>query len=272
MGERKGTAGETIGNQERTAADCGRVAGSGPLRDAGGVAKFRHEAIAAVLQVRPGPDGMVLSVLARRRLRAPYAASWALPSGPVEVDESIGQSVRRHLATKLDLAEVAHLEQLETLSSPGRDPYDRTIATAFLGLLPWTSDPELPGTAAWLPVAELPAMAFDHAAVVRHAVDRMRAKLSYTNIGFALAPAEFTMAGLRDAYAAALGHDVTATNLQRVLGRRGQLEATGAVSAPGSAGGRPGKLFRFTHRELEVTDPFATLRPSPAPARSAGGS
>lgn len=242
----------------------GRAATSGvtgPLRDAGGVAKYRHEAVAAVLQVRPGEAGMVLSVLASQRRRPPYATQWALPSGPVEVDESIGQSVRRHLASKVDVSEVAHLEQLETLSDPGRDPYDRTIATAYLGLVPWTSDPGLPENAAWLPVADLPPMAFDHAAVVRRAVDRMRSKLSYTNIGFALAPAEFTMGQLRDAYAAALDHEVSATNLQRVLGRRGQLEETGRLSTPGSSGGRPAKLFRFSRQELEVTDPFATLRP-----------
>lgn len=235
--------------------------GTGPLRDEEGVAKFRHEALAAVLQTRPGAEGVVLSVLAWQRRRAPYAEQWALPSGPVEVDESIGQSVRRHLATKVELGEVAHLEQLETLSNPTRDPYDRTIATAYLGLVPWTSDPVLPGNARWLPVGVLPPMAFDHARVVHDAVARMRAKLSYTNIGFALAPAEFTMAQLRDAYAAALGHEVNSTNLQRVLGRRGQLEATGGLSVPGSAGGRPGKLFRFTSHRLAVTDPFATLRP-----------
>lgn len=234
---------------------------TGPLRDAAGVAKYRHEALGAVLQVRPSGIGMSLCVLARRRDRDPYTGLWALPSGPVEVDESIGDSVRRHLAAKVCITELAHLEQLETLSTPGRDPFDRTIATAHLGLLPWTADPALPERTAWLPVDTLAAMAFDHDLIVQHAVARMRAKLSYTNVGFALAPEEFTMAQLRDAYAAALGHDVSATNLHRVLGRRGQLEATGGLRASGSAGGRPGKLFRFTHRHLEVTDPFATLKP-----------
>ena len=47
--------------------------------------------------------------------------------------------------------------------------------------------------------------------------ERLRAKLSYTNVGFALAPPEFTISELRDLYAAALGHEVSATNLQRVF-------------------------------------------------------
>ena len=64
--------------------------------------------------------------------------------------------------------------------------------------------------------------------------ERLRAKLSYTNLGFALAPAEFTISELRDLYAAALGHDVSATNLQRVLLRRGVLEPTGAAARIGA--------------------------------------
>lgn len=235
---------------------------SGPLRDAAGVAKYRHEALAAVLQVRAVADAEArLCVLARQRGRDPYAGAWALPSGPVEVDETIEASVRRHLAATVGVHALAHLEQLETLSTPGRDPFDRTIATAHLGLLPTSDATPLPDGVAWWPVDALPAMAFDHDGVVERAVERMRAKLSYTNLGFALAPAEFSIAQLRDVYAAALGHEVAATNLQRVLGRRGQLEPTGGVHAPGSAGGRPGKLFRFVRAELEVTDPFATLRP-----------
>lgn len=232
------------------------------LRDGSGVPVYRHEALAVVLQVRPVLDRTpMLSVLAFRRSRDPYAGLWAIPSGPVEVDETIGDSVRRHLARRVELGEVAHLEQLETLSSPGRDPFQRTIGTAYLGVVPWTSDPQLPPEAKWLEVADLPEMAFDHARLVREGAERMRAKLSYTNIAFALAGPEFTMAQLRDAYAAALGHDISATNLQRILTRRGQLAATGGTTSPGNKGGRPAKLFRFVRHELEITDPFAVLRP-----------
>ncbi len=94
--------------------------------------------------------------------------------------------------------------------------------------------------------------------------ERLRAKLSYTNVGFALAPAEFTLSELRSLYAAALGHDVSTTNLQRVLLRRGLLEETGDRRAPGRAGGRPASVYRFRSRSLEVTDPFAVLRPPQA--------
>ena len=80
-------------------------------------------------------------------------------------------------------------------------------------------------------------------------------------VGFALAPESFTLAELRDVYEAALGYDVSATNLKRVLLRRGAIEAVGKRRAHGPAGGRPAELYRFRARELEVTDPFAVFRP-----------
>jgi 8-oxo-dGTP diphosphatase len=54
---------------------------------------------------------------------------------------------------------------------------------------------------------------------------------------------------------------VSATNLQRVLSRRGLLTATGRTAAPGPTGGRPAAQFRFADRGLRVTDPFAVFRP-----------
>ena len=110
----------------------------------------------------------------------------------------------------------------------------------------------------------LPETAFDHGSIVGSALARLRAKLSYTNVGFALAPPAFTIAELRVIYVAALGYEVTATNLQRVLLRRGVLEATGELTSPGRAGGRPATLYRFAAPALEVTDPFAVLRPPSA--------
>ena len=114
-----------------------------------------------------------------------------------------------------------------------------------------------PGTAS----TTLPPTAFDHGAIIQSARERLRGKLSYSNIGFALAPATFTLNELRDVYAAALGYDVSATNLKRVLVRRGALRPTGRRRDSGRAGGRPAEEFAFAGQALEITDPFAALRP-----------
>jgi ADP-ribose pyrophosphatase YjhB (NUDIX family) len=219
--------------------------------------KPTHVSLAAVLQIRDG----ALQALLWKRAREPFLGAWSLPGGYLERGETLEQSIRKHLAAKVDVREVAHLEQLETLSDPKRHPREWQIATAYLGLVPTGVDPKLPDDTDWHPVARLPNLAFDHREITLAGRERLRAKLSYTNIGFALAPREFTISELRDLYAAALGHDVSATNLLRILLRRGVIQSTGERRASGRGGGRPAAVFRFRSRRLEVTDEFAVLRP-----------
>jgi ADP-ribose pyrophosphatase YjhB (NUDIX family) len=216
-----------------------------------------HVTLAVVLQVRDGR----LQVLLWQRAREPFLGAWSLPGGYLEPDETLEQSIRRHLAVKVDVRELAHLEQLETLSDPDRNPLEWELATAYLGLVPADVDPAVPEDTAWHLVSNLPEVAFDHRAITLAGRDRLRAKLSYTNIGFALAPPVFTLSQLREIYVAAIGHEVSTTNLQRVLLRRGVLEPTGERRESGRAGGRPAALYRFRARRLEITDQFAVLRP-----------
>jgi ADP-ribose pyrophosphatase YjhB (NUDIX family) len=210
-----------------------------------------HETVAVVLQVRDA----TLQVLLWRRARAPFSGRWALPGGALG-EETLERSIRRHLASKVDVRELSHLEQLETIAYPRR-----RVTTAYLGLVSAGLDPTVPGDTAWHPVDRLPATAFDHGTLALAGRDRLRAKLSYTNLGFALAPETFTVSELRDLYSAALGHEVSATNLQRVLLRRDVLAPTGERRPAGRSGGRPAEVFRFRSADLEITDQFAVLRP-----------
>jgi ADP-ribose pyrophosphatase YjhB (NUDIX family) len=189
-----------------------------------------HAVVGVVLRVHAG---RLESIVERVRLRS-------------------GETLEDALARAVDVDSLAHHEQLET-----RFLSDGTLATAYLGLV--RSDTDLDGP--WRPHG---AGGGEDPGLVAAAEARLRAKLSYTNVGFALAPATFTISELREIYVAALGHDVSATNLQRVLVRRGVLERVAGVRAPGRAGGRPAALFRFVSDRLEVTDEFAALRPPPS--------
>jgi 8-oxo-dGTP diphosphatase len=213
--------------------------------------------LAVVLSVRAGR----LSVLMWRRAQPPHARRWALPGGALAPDERLRESLQRHLAMKVALRDVAYLEQLATHSATKRDPRGRVLATGYLGIVASDVHPQLPEDTDWHPVDALPATAFDHHHFVTAGVDRLRAKLSYTNLGFALAPAEFTLSTLRDLVSAALGYPVHPTNLARVMNRRELIEPTGTHAEPGRSGGRPAAIYRFRSRELVVTDPFAVLRP-----------
>jgi ADP-ribose pyrophosphatase YjhB (NUDIX family) len=223
---------------------------------------------------RPGPAHVTLAVVLRvhrealqvllwRRAKEPFAGAWSLPGGYLAPDETLEESIRRHLAVKVDVRDLAHLEQLETLSDPARHPGERQLATAYLGLVPVDVDPVVPSDTTWHTLDELPTLAFDHERIALAGQERLRAKLSYTNLGFALAPETFTIAELRQLYAAALAHDVSATNLKRVLLRREVLEPTGERRLPGPSGGRPAEVYRFRTRTLQITDQFAVLRPPP---------
>ncbi len=188
-----------------------------------------HLALAVVMRARGGHLELLL-------------ANGVLPGAAL----APGEPLEAALGRAVDVAALAHVEQLET-----RVLDDGSIATAYLGLV--SAEGSVDGD--WRPVADV-TLPFVGAAQAR-----VRAKLSYTNVGFALAPETFTISELRDVYIAALGHDVSATNLQRVLVRRGVLERVDGRRAPGRAGGRPAALFRFASDRLEVTDEFAALRP-----------
>src|ERR1700753_2281688 len=122
-------------------------------------------------QAKTPPDAMIaplyqvrderLAALLRQRARDPFAGCWALPGGSLAADETLEESMRRHLAEKVDVREVAHLEQLETRSAPQRTPPCRELATTFLGLGPSGLDPRVPEDTRWHPLDELPDLAYD---------------------------------------------------------------------------------------------------------------
>ena len=107
-----------------------------------------HVTLAVVLQVGDAR----LQVLLWQRAREPFLGAWSLPGGYLEAGETLEQSIRRHLAVKVDVRELAHLEQLETLSDPARNPSEWELATAYLGLVPADVDPAVPDDTRWNPV------------------------------------------------------------------------------------------------------------------------
>lgn len=222
-----------------------------------------HVVLVVVGQVLPVPEchAPVLHVLLWQHALGPQAGRWALPGGEVRNDEDLASSATRQLDEKVDVRSLSHLESVAEFSDPNREPGRRVFASGFLGILPSDANPTIPDDTAWFPVETLPDTVFDHAEIITRARMRLAAKLSYSTLGFALAPEEFTLSFLAQLYAAALGHPVDPTNLQRVLTRRGELVRCGRSAPPGPSGGRPAALYRFAERRLRITDQFAALRP-----------
>jgi 8-oxo-dGTP diphosphatase len=189
----------------------------------------------------------VLKVLLVRRTEPPFAGQWALPGGIVYLEESLDDAARRVLSMRTRL-DIAYLEQLYTFGDPARDPRSRTIAVAYYALLPAISTDVRSGKdvgeIAWKAVDELPQLAFDHARMVRYALQRLRQKITYTPIVFHLLPETFTLADLREVHEAIEGRQYQhLSNFQALMRARWDL-----VRVPGAFDRRtrrPAQLYRF---------------------------
>lgn len=226
--------------------------------DEASVSPLRVEVLTAVFQVRDiNATAPELCVLLTRG----EGSTWCLPGGRVGGEDTLETCARLVVADMVDIGTLAHLEQLSVFSAPHRVPGIRTIASTYLGLVPSDARTTSPDRADWHRVDALPDLAFDHGSIITKARHRLAAKLSYTNIAFALAPSRFPMSELSEIYGAALGYRVDTTNLLRILSRRGVVVATGTLGRTGRSGGRPPALYAFADNELRVTDEFATLKP-----------
>jgi 8-oxo-dGTP diphosphatase len=108
-------------------------------------------------------------VLLIRRKDDPFAGTWAIPGGFVDMDESLEQAARRELREETGL-DVDHVEQLHTFGDPGRDPRGRTISVVYLARVDAAKvKPRAADDAAevgWHDLRRLPPLAFDHADIL----------------------------------------------------------------------------------------------------------
>jgi 8-oxo-dGTP diphosphatase len=187
-----------------------------------------------------------LSALTWRRNRPPYVGRWSLPGGFIQLDEDLSAAASRLMAERAGLADAGiHLEQLATYGYPDRDPRQRVLSVAYLGLAP-----DLPASSRaqvlWTAVDDLvrrdPA-AFDHRRILLDGVERARAKLEYTSLAAAFCPPEFTVAELRRVYEIVWGTPLDPRNFHRkVTGADRFLVPTGRTTT--RDGGRPAQLYR----------------------------
>lgn len=187
--------------------------------------------------------------LTLRRPRPPFAGDWALPGTLVREEEDLSQAVLRILADGPGLPRPRHLEQLATFGAPDRDPRGRVFSVSYLALVP--RPVPVRETAAWWPVAKSPALAFDHDVILHSAVDRLRGKLSYSNVAYGLLPDAFTLSDLQAVYEAVLGRALDKRNFRKKMLSLDVLAETEELRRGPH---RPAQLYRFRDAALVVLD------------------
>ena len=188
-----------------------------------------------------------LQVLLVHRTGEPQRGRWALPGGRWDGSESLDAAAARKLVGETGARDL-YLEQLFTLSD--LDHSQRSVAIAYFALAD-AAQVRLREEEDWAPgwheVEELPGLAFNNNRVIELAIERVSAKLGYTNIAYSLLPACFTLRELQMTHEAILGRPLDRRNFRKRMLSLGLIEATEESRREGPH--RPARLYRFVTRE-----------------------
>ena len=167
-----------------------------------------------------------------------------LPGGFVGIDETPQETAIRKLQEKTGLERI-YLEQLATFADPQRDPRGWIPTVAHLALVPPQTEPTDPA-ANWIPATDPPALAYDHASILKTAIDRVRGKLWWSNVAVGVLPHDFTLAQAREVYETIAATTYDPSTFARDLRATGLI--TQADTEPAPTRGRPAARYRFNQQ------------------------
>ena len=188
--------------------------------------KYEHMAVAMDCVIFTFED-KTLKVLLIKRGIEPYKDCWAFPGGFLRNTETAREGALRELQEETSLPlQISEIEEVGVFSDPARDPRERTISIAWYALVR-PSDVvggDDAALAQWIPVDELPQLAFDHKTIFDAAMERLRQDIHFKPVGFNLLDEEFTIPDLHRLYEAILGEKMDRSNFQRKVLASGILE------------------------------------------------
>ncbi len=181
---------------------------------------------------------------------------WVLPGVLVHSAETFAEAARRSLAEKAGIdAATWYLDQLATYGEPARDSRGRVASIAHVALVRSDDIHLRPGNdvdaTEWCSIQRLDekVLAFDHLEMIRAGIKRIRNKLRYSWVAFQLLDERFTLAQLRQVYAAILDPSLLRLSsgnfkkAMRPLFEGGILQMVGRTDT--GRRGRPSDVYRF---------------------------
>lgn len=162
-----------------------------------------------------------LQVRLMKRPSEPEEGKWSLLGAFVPIDERIEDVMKRAVLSKGGYEDNFYSEQLFTFDTPGRDERWRVISVTYLGIanMHQGSAQHAPD-AHWFfidydsrtlyqPVLDLTLsfddLAFDHSEILAVAVERLRAKTTYTDIALNFLAAPFSIKDIKRVMEAVTG-------------------------------------------------------------------
>jgi 8-oxo-dGTP diphosphatase len=190
-----------------------------------------------------------LKVLLIRRSAAPFKDAWALPGGRLNECESLQAAAVRKLVEETGVEDL-FLEQLYTFDGLDKEAPGGAVAIIYFALVDHARarlSTRTEWQPAWHPVAELPDVAFDNKSVINYALNRLRAKLEYTNVVYSLLPEYFTLSRLQSVYESILMRQLDKRNFRKRMLSLDIIHPTGKKKIEGAH--RPAELYTFASRE-----------------------
>lgn len=198
-----------------------------------------------------------IKILLMHKKTEPYKGYWVLPGSLLSNNETLEDNITDVVCDTLGLPTM-YIEQCYTFSNLNRDPDNRVVATAFIGLIDNITlvlkkqerdEIEL----AWFEINSIPKTGYDHDKIINKLVEYLKKRMINSNILKILFPSDFTLPELQRVYEQVLNTEIDRRNFRKKLVNLGYVIDTGDVNE--GYMGRPAKLYRFND-ELEERNLF----------------
>lgn len=198
-----------------------------------------------------------IKILLMHKKTEPYKGYWVLPGSLLSNNETLEDNITDVVCDTLGLPTM-YIEQCYTFSNLNRDPDNRVVATAFIGLIDNITlvlkkqerdEIEL----AWFEINSIPKIGYDHDKIINKLVEYLKKRMINSNILKILFPSDFTLPELQRVYEQVLNTEIDRRNFRKKLVNLGYVIDTGDVNE--GYMGRPAKLYRFND-ELEERNLF----------------
>ncbi len=197
-----------------------------------------------------GFDGENLLTLIGTKPHEPFLGAPTLPTSWIMPDEDVEDVARKVLTESLGEKEF-YVEQLTAFAKLYRKPEGRVVNIAQYCLVNHDYLRNAPEEGySWVPVADVPALVYDHNEIFDYAKERLKRRVKRRPIGFRLLPPEFTFNEIHNLYMQALGKELDKRNFRKkFLKSELLIDLEKTIKIEGSK--KPAGLYTFNAKRYE---------------------